>query len=129
MSLDGGPEYPATTDLSDAATGSLALAEEPLAFDVEAIRADFPILERTIGGAPLIYLDSANSSQKTRVVDEAIEDHYLSHNANASRAMHFLGAEATEACEGARGELGRLMGGRRSEEVVFCKNACEACNV
>src|SRR5688572_20844016 len=94
MSLDGGPEYPATTDLSDAAAGSLALAEEPLAFDVEAIRADFPILERTIGGAPLIYLDSANSSQKPRVVVEAIEDHYLNHNANVARAMHFLGAEA-----------------------------------
>ena len=50
MSLDGGPEYPATTDLSDAAAGSLALAEEPIAFDVEAIRADFPILERTVVG-------------------------------------------------------------------------------
>ena len=49
MSLDGGPEYPVTTDLSEAA-GSLALAEEPIAFDVEAIRADFPILERTVVG-------------------------------------------------------------------------------
>ena len=129
MSLDGGPEYPVTTDLSDAASGSLALAEEPLAFDVEAIRADFPILERTVGGAPLIYLDSANSSQKPRVVVEAIEDHYLNHNANVARAMHMLGAEATEAFEGARAQLAQFIGARRSEEVVFTKNASEALNL
>ena len=72
MSLNGGPEYPVTTDLSDVTAGSLALAEEPIAFDVEAIRSDFPILERTVGGTPLIYLDSANSSQKQRDVVESI---------------------------------------------------------
>ena len=119
MSLDGGPEYPDTTDLTEAAVGSLALAEEPIAFDVEAIRADFPILERTVGGAPLIYLDSANSSQKPRVVVEAIEDHYLNHNANVARAMHLLGAEATEAFEGSRAQLARFIGASRSEEVVL----------
>ena len=75
MSFDGGPEYPDTTNLADVAAGSVALAEEPIAFDVDAIRADFPILERTVGGRPLAYLDSANSSQKPRVVVEAIEDH------------------------------------------------------
>ena len=73
MSVDGGPEYPATTDLADVATGGVALADEPITFDVEAIRADFPILERTVAGAPLVYLDSANSSQKPRVVVEAID--------------------------------------------------------
>ena len=129
MSLDGGPEYPVTTDLSDVAQGGLALAEEPIAFDVEAIRADFPILERTVGGAPLIYLDSANSSQKPRVVVEAVEDHYLNHNANVARAMHMLGAEATEAFEGARAQLAQFIGAHRSEEVVFTKNASEALNL
>jgi cysteine desulfurase / selenocysteine lyase len=129
MSVDGGPEYPVTTDLTEAPTGSLALAEEPIAFDVEAIRADFPILERTVGGGPLIYLDSANSSQKPRVVVEAIEDHYLNHNANVARAMHALGAEATEAFEGARAHLAQFIGARRSEEVVFTKNASEALNL
>jgi cysteine desulfurase / selenocysteine lyase len=129
MSLDGGPEYPDTTDLPEAATGSLALAEEPIAFDIEAIRADFPILERTVGGEPLIYLDSANSSQKPRVVVEAIEDHYLNHNANVARAMHMLGAEATEAFEGARAQLAQFIGANRSEEVVFTKNASEALNL
>ena len=129
MSVDGGPEYPATTDLAEAATGGLALAEEPIAFDVEAIRADFPILERTVGGEPLIYLDSANSSQKPRVVVEVIEDHYLNHNANVARAMHMLGAEATEAFEGARAQLAKFIGAYRSEEVVFTKNASEALNL
>jgi cysteine desulfurase / selenocysteine lyase len=129
MSVEGGPEYPATRDLVEVAAGSVALAEEPIAFDVEAIRADFPILERTVGGAPLVYLDSANSSQKPRVVVEAIEDHYLNHNANVARAMHVLGAEATEAFEGARAQLAKFIGARRSEEVVFTKNASEALNL
>jgi cysteine desulfurase / selenocysteine lyase len=129
MSVDGGPEYPATTDLSEAASGSLALAEERIAFDIDAIRADFPILERSVGGRPLAYLDSANSSQKPRVVVEAIEDHYLNHNANVARAMHMLGAEATEAFEGARAQLAKFIGANRSEEVVFTKNASEALNL
>src|SRR4029453_7991160 len=129
MSVDGGPEYPATTHLSDTPSGSLALAEEPIAFDVDAIRADFPILERTVAGAPVIYLDSANSSQKPRVVGEAIEDHYLNHNANVARAMHMLGAEATEAFEGARAYLAQFIGAHRTAEVVFTKNASEALNL
>ena len=129
MSVDGGPEYPATTDLADVATGGVALADEPIAFDVEAIRADFPILERTVDGAPLVYLDSANSSQKPLVVVEAIEDHYLNHNANVARAMHVLGAEATEAFEDSRAQLARFIGANRSEEVVFTKNASEALNL
>jgi cysteine desulfurase / selenocysteine lyase len=129
MSVDGGPEYPATTDLADVATGGIALADELIAFDVEAIRADFPILERTVDGAPLVYLDSANSSQKPRVVVEAIEDHYLNHNANVARAMHVLGAEATEAFEDSRAQLGKFIGANRTEEVVFTKNASEALNL
>ena len=129
MSVDGGPEYPATTDLADVPTGGVALVDEPIAFDVEAIRGDFPILERTVDGAPLVYLDSANSSQKPRVVVEAIEDHYLNHNANVARAMHLLGAEATEAFEDSRAQLARFIGANRSEEVVFTKNASEALNL
>ena len=129
MSVDGGPEYPATTDLAEVATGGVALVDEPIAFDVEAIRGDFPILERTVDGAPLVYLDSANSSQKPRVVVEAIEDHYLNHNANVARAMHLLGAEATEAFEDSRAQLARFIGANRSEEVVFTKNASEALNL
>ncbi|WP_172826193.1 SufS family cysteine desulfurase [Friedmanniella luteola] len=98
-------------------------------FAVEAIRADFPILERTAGDWPLVYLDSANTSQKPRVVVEAIEDHYLNHNANVARAMHLLGGEATEAFEGARATLANFVGAARSEEIVFTKNASEALNL
>ncbi|HLL63269.1 MAG TPA: aminotransferase class V-fold PLP-dependent enzyme, partial [Propionibacteriaceae bacterium] len=98
-------------------------------FDVDAIRADFPILERTVDDGPLVYLDSANTSQKPRVVVEAIEDHYLNHNANVARAMHMLGAEATEAFEESRATLAQFVGAARSEEIVFTKNASEALNL
>ena len=98
-------------------------------YDVEAVRRDFPILERTVGAYPLTYLDSANTSQKPRQVVEAIADHYLHHNANVARAMHVLGAEATAAFEGARTAVAAFIGAARSEEVVFTKNASEALNL
>ncbi|HEY9290486.1 MAG TPA: SufS family cysteine desulfurase [Microlunatus sp.] len=98
-------------------------------FDVESIRGDFPILDRTVGQFPLAYLDSANSSQKPVSVVETIDDHYLNHNANVARAMHLLGAEATEAYEGARSRLARFIGATRPEEIVFTKNASEALNL
>ena len=124
MSVSGGPEYAATIDLDE-----VAAPAEPIPFDVEHIRSDFPILERRSGDWPLIYLDSANTSQKPRVVVEAIEDHYLNHNANVARAMHTLGTEATGAFEGARARLAKFIGARRSEEVIFTKNASEALNL
>ena len=72
------------------------------ALDVARIRKDFPILDRTVrGGRPLIYLDSANTSQKPRQVIDALDDFYARHNANIHRATHELGEEATEAYEGA----------------------------
>ncbi len=121
------PEYPLTVPVTEAPDA--ALADDAIPFDVEHIRADFPILERTADGWPLVYLDSANSSQKPRCVVEAIEDHYLNHNANVARAMHLLGAEATEAFEGARATLANFVGAARSEEIVFTKNASEALNL
>jgi cysteine desulfurase / selenocysteine lyase len=121
------PEYPLTVPVREAPN---AASDEPIPFDVEHIRGDFPILERTTAdGWPLVYLDSANSSQKPRCVVEAIEDHYLNHNANVARAMHLLGGEATEAFEGARATLARFVGANRSEEIVFTKNASEALNL
>lgn len=99
------------------------------AFDVEAIRQDFPILRRRVGDRPLVYLDSGNTSQKPQSVIDAVCDHYASHNANVARAMHMLGAEATEAYEGARGAVARFIGAARPEEVVFTKNASEALNL
>ncbi|GAA2068895.1 cysteine desulfurase [Aeromicrobium halocynthiae] len=117
---------------SGTGAGVWTQAGEP--YDVERIREDFPILGRRLAGDhPLVYLDSANTSQKPRQVVEAIERHYLQHNANVARAMHQLGAEASEAFEGARTRIADFIGaGRREhgrEEVVFAKNASEALNL
>ncbi|MCA0295972.1 MAG: cysteine desulfurase [Actinobacteria bacterium] len=100
-----------------------------LGYDVERVRADFPILTRRIGEFPLSYLDSANTSQKPKQVVEAIARHYLEHNANVARAMHTLGAEASSAFEGAREKVARFIGAAGPQEVVFTKNASEALNL
>ncbi|MCL2785460.1 MAG: cysteine desulfurase [Propionibacteriaceae bacterium] len=96
--------------------------------DVEKIRGDFPILDRVIGESKLAYLDSANTSQKPRQMVAAVEDHYLHHNANVSRAMHTLGAEATEAFEQARAKVARFIGAQPNE-IIFTKNSSEALNL
>ncbi len=100
-----------------------------MTYDVDAIRSEFPILQRTVGDWPLVYLDSANTSQKPRQVVDAIAQHYLQHNANVARAMHLLGGEATEAFEGARATVARFIKAERPEEVIFTKNASEALNL
>ncbi len=70
--------------------------------DVEALRADFPILERKVHGKRLVYLDNAATTQKPRVVIDALADFYSNHNANVHRGVHQLSIEATEAYEKAR---------------------------
>ena len=76
-----------------------------MSFDVEAVRKDFPILQREIHGVPLVYLDSANSAQKPQVVIDAEADLYANHYANVARAVHTLGSEVTHAYEGARDKV------------------------
>lgn len=99
-------------------------------FDVTRIREDFPILERRLAGdLPLVYLDSANTSHKPTQVLDAIDGHYRHHNANVARAMHQLGAEASEAFEDARTRIAEFIGAPLREEVVFTKNASEALNL
>ena len=94
------------------------------------IREDFPILARRMAGdLPLVYLDSANTSQKPTAVIDALDDHYRQHNANVARAMHQLGAEATGAFEDGRTKVAAFIGANRREEVVFTKNASEALNL
>ena len=91
-----------------------------MTFDVARIRKDFPILERTVrDGQPLIYLDSANTSQKPRQVLDALADFYERHNANIHRATHQLGEEATAAYEGARATVAGFIGAAEPAEVVF----------
>jgi cysteine desulfurase / selenocysteine lyase len=98
-------------------------------FDVDAIRADFPILSRTINGHPLVYLDSANTSQKPQQVLDVVDAHYRQHNANVSRSVHTLGTEATAAYEGARAKVATFIGATSPDEVVFTKNSTEAINL
>ncbi len=99
-------------------------------FDVAAVREDFPILSRTMaGGHPLVYLDSANTSHKPQQVVDAIAEHYLQHNANVARAMHQLGAEASEAFELGRTKTAEFIGATNRDEVIFTKNASEALNL
>ncbi len=99
------------------------------AFDVAAVRADFPILTRTVrGGRPLVYLDSGATSHKPRQVLDAERDFYTRHNAAAHRGAHLLGEEATDAYEGARARVAAFIGARPGE-IVFTKSATEAINL
>ena len=98
--------------------------------ELEVIRKDFPILERQLaGGVPLVYLDSANTSQKPQVVIDTMVDHLERHNANVARAMHQLGAESSEAFEGARDKVAAFINAPSRDEVIFTKNASEALNL
>ena len=97
--------------------------------DVEAIRADFPIMRRMIGDKPLAYLDSAATSQKPVQVVEAMRLFTEHSNANISRSVHTLGAEATEAYEGARAKVAAFIGAPSPDEVVFTKNSTESINL
>jgi len=91
--------------------------------DVEAIRADFPALARTVrNGKPLIYLDSGATSQKPVQVLDAVRSAYELHNAAAHRGTHLLGEEATDLYEGARTKVATFIGADPGE-VVFTKNA------
>ena len=121
---EGGPEL-AETWRPKATSAGRASSDDPRAprkpgrvmtLDVARIRKDFPILDRTVrGGQPLIYLDSANTSQKPRQVIDALTEFYERHNANIHRATHELGEEATEAYEGARIKAAQVHRRRRRD--------------
>jgi cysteine desulfurase / selenocysteine lyase len=95
----------------------------------EGSRADFPILSRVVNGAPLIYLDSAASSQKPRQVIEAVTSYYERSHANVHRSIHTLGEEATELYEGARDAVRAFVGARGREEIIFTRGTTEAINL
>jgi cysteine desulfurase/selenocysteine lyase len=97
--------------------------------DVDKVRADFPILAREVNGHPLVYLDSANTSQKPRQVLDVLQEHPQRHNGNVARSVHTLGTEATEAYEGARTKVAAFIGATSPHEVVFTKNSTEAINL
>jgi len=97
-------------------------------FDPKMIRKDFPILTRVVNGKPLVYLDSAATSQKPKVVIDAEREYYENYNANVHRGAHTLGDEATKMLDEARGVVAQFIGGRK-EEIIFVRNTTEAINL
>jgi cysteine desulfurase/selenocysteine lyase len=104
------------------------LKVETMAYDVEAIRRDFPILSRTVYGKPLVYLDNGASAQKPQAVIDAITHAYSSEYANVHRGLHFLSNAATDAYEKARETVRRFLNAGSAEEVVFTKSTTESIN-
>ena len=96
--------------------------------DVERIKADFPLLSREVKGKPLVYLDSAATSQKPKAVIDRIVEYYREHNANPHRGVHTLSEEATAEYEGARAKVARFLGAEENG-VVFTRNCTEAINL
>jgi cysteine desulfurase/selenocysteine lyase len=97
--------------------------------DPEALRHDFPILHQEINGHPFTYLDSASSSQKPRVVIDAVDAYYREYNANVHRGIYTIGEKATAAYEAARVQTARFINAPDSREVIFTRNATEAINL
>jgi cysteine desulfurase/selenocysteine lyase len=105
-----------------------ATEEEPL--DVEAIRADFPILDREVSeGQPLVYLDNAATTQTPNSVIDVFSDYYRGYNANVHRGIHQLSQEASIAYEEAHDRLAEFVGADGREEMIFTKNTTESINL
>jgi cysteine desulfurase/selenocysteine lyase len=116
------------------AVSSLSSPKLDQAFDAAAdlaaqVRPDFPILQRQINGQPLIYFDNAATSQKPLAVLQAMDLYYRHSNANVHRGVHTLGNEATEAYEGAREKIARLVNAPSPQEIIYTRNASEAINL
>jgi len=100
-----------------------------MSYNVEQIRADFPVLTREVNGQPLAYLDSAASAQKPNAVIDAQSDLYRHGYAAVHRGIHTLSAEATERMENVRGQVARFIGAQSPEEIVFVRGTTEGINL
>ena len=98
-------------------------------YDINKIRADFPILSREVYGKPLIYLDNGATTQKPRCVVEAITNEYYSVNANVHRGVHFLSQQATELHEASRETVRRFINARSTNEIIFTRGTTESINL
>ena len=108
-------------------TVSPTAATTPL--DVERIRADFPVLSRTVHGKQVVYLDNAATSQKPRAVIDAMSSVYLEHNSNIHRGVYEFSETTTALFEGAREKVAKLINAPQAREVIFCRNATEGLNL
>ncbi len=98
-------------------------------YNVVKIRADFPILSRTVYGKPLVYLDNGATTQKPRCVVESITDEYYSVNANVHRGVHFLSQQATNLHEASRETVRKFINARSTSEIVFTRGTTESINL
>jgi cysteine desulfurase/selenocysteine lyase len=105
------------------------LPDEHEVFDVNAVRADFPILKETVNGKPLIWFDNAATTQKPQVVIDRLSHFYAHENSNIHRAAHELAARATDAYEEARSTVRRFIGAAKDEEIIFVRGTTEAINL
>jgi len=107
---------------------STALQNRP-AFDVRKLREDFPILKSLVHGKPLVYLDNAATTQKPKVVIDALRTYYESQNANIHRGVHHLSEVATRVYESARVKVQRFLGAADLKEIIFTRGATESINL
>jgi cysteine desulfurase/selenocysteine lyase len=98
-------------------------------FNVERIREDFPILKQRVHGKPLVYLDSAATSQKPKVVIDTVTQYYLAENSNVHRGIHFLSEQATRAFEESRAKVARFLNASTDQEIVFVRGTTEGINL
>jgi len=108
---------------------SMQMAKNTAVYDVEDIRADFPILHQQVYGHPLAYLDNAATTQKPRCVIEALRRYYERDNSNIHRGVHFLSEKATGEYEAARDKVRGFINARSTREIVFVRGATEAINL
>ena len=106
-----------------------AVTGNSTALDVASIRRDFPVLERTVHGQPLSYLDNAASSQRPRAVIDAMSRYYETSHANVHRGVHTLSQEATDLFEGAREKVRRFINAKSTKEIIFVRGTTEAINL
>jgi cysteine desulfurase/selenocysteine lyase len=105
------------------------LPDEHEVFDVNAVRADFPILQETVNGKPLIWFDNAATTQKPQSVIDRLSYFYEHENSNIHRAAHELASRATDAYEDARDTVRRFIGAAKSDEIIFLRGTTEAINL
>ncbi len=98
-------------------------------FDVDRIREDFPVLRQQVHGKPLVYLDSAATSQKPKAVIDTVTQYYLAENSNVHRGIHFLSERATQAFEDARAKVARFLNASDAKEIIFVRGATEGINL
>ncbi len=115
--------------MSEQLAGIAPGGNSTLAFDVEKVREDFPILKQEVYGKPLVYLDNAASAQKPRQVLEAMDEAYTTYYANVHRGIHRLSQIATDHYEAARGKTARFINAAHEDEIVFARGATEAINL